>query len=72
MKIEQVKFSKQSTYIGRNGYGYCLGINLTDWNDKHSLIDLTVENTRGNSYSVKIEIPKSDIQQLINKLKMFL
>ena len=72
MKAEQVKFSNQSTYIGRNGYGYCLGINLTDWNDKHSLIDLTVENTKGNSHSVNIQIPKKDIQQLIDKLKMFL
>jgi len=70
--MEEIRFSKEVNFIGRNGYGYCLGINLTDWDDKHSLIDLTVENTRGNSYSVKIEIPKSDIQQLIDKLKMFL
>lgn len=72
MKTEQVKFSITTTYNGRNGYSYCNGINLTHYDSLEDFINLTVENTRGNSYSVNIQIPKKDIQQLIDKLKMFL
>lgn len=72
MKVEQVNFSKQSTYIGRNGYANCLGIELTNWNNSTTDIELTVINSKSSSSAVKISIPKSDIQQLIDKLKMFL
>ena len=72
MKTEQINFSRNSYYKGRNGYANCLGIELTDWEKNTTDIELTVINSKSSSSAVKISIPKSDIQQLIDKLKMFL
>lgn len=78
MKEEIIKFNNPTLYKGRNGYGKCFGIILKDWDTitKKSQftnnITLNIINSQGNSSVIQINIPKEDIQQLIDKLKMFL
>ena len=72
MTRKNVKYNYNTSYIGVNGYGICLGINISDWDDKDSDLRITIQNTRGNSNSCCIELPKSNVEDLINALKTFL
>jgi len=78
MKEEIIKFNKHTLYKGRNGYGRCFGITLTDWDTitKKSQftnnITLNIMNSQGNSSAIQINIPREHIQEFIKKLQTFL
>lgn len=72
MKEQDVLFNKTSTYNGRNGMSYLIGLHIVDYDTTDDIINLYPINTKGTGYSTKFCIPKEHLQKFINKLQTFL
>ena len=72
MKENDVLFNRTTTYNGRNGMSYLIGLHIIDYHKTYDVINIYPINTKRTGYSTKFCIPKEDLQQLINKLQEFL
>ena len=68
MKSKKIYFSKQTRFIGRNGYFKCIGLELTKYDGENIIYvePITSKNKLGNC---QLEIPLEDIDLFIDTLK---
>lgn len=65
---QQIKFSKETNFTGRNGYFICSGIELMTL-DHNREIMISPLTSRGTVGRCDISIPKDDIPKLIESLQ---
>jgi hypothetical protein len=66
MATAQVKWDKNTTFLGRNGYFHCSGVDLTTDESKLYVAPLT---GRGDVGRCTIEVPLEKLDELIASLQ---
>ncbi len=61
-----MEFSKETTFMGRNGRGRCKGIQIWDSNNTISLLPIT---SKGVAANCDINIPAEDIHEFCSHLQ---
>lgn len=63
---------KTRTFLGRNGRFKMYAIEAWKWNDVDNIIHLSPITSKGISGNCELQIPRENLQEFIDKLKMFL
>ena len=70
--VMTLEFSRQTTYLGKNGNCGCIGLIIQGHHDtKHSTVTLQSVNIRMEPGRARISIPTKDIPNLIKKLRQY-
>jgi len=64
--LKELKFSRLTTFTGRNGTFKCAGVELIDYTDRVQISPVT---SKGNVGRCDIDIPVEDIPALIEALQ---
>lgn len=65
--LEDIKFSQETTFLGRNGTFKCIGLELSSSGRK--TVDIWPTTSKGDTGRARLEVPVADLPTLIHKLQ---